>query len=402
MGLLKYIFALVIFLFGLSLEEVSASTSDLYSYQKNYNYSAEKFSKIKEIERAGLSLIEQVGNQNQESFFQLQRTIVNQDFLDSFLLKSDKVKRKNCSTDLQILSSNRRGFRGKCKMPEWLFNKNPELVDAWKALGEFPNLRKIPGNLEVLHKVKVKFTYGGKTGQEALEEIFTGHQSAQKFIDNLNKAEELFDGVGVKHWSGIKSSGEVRLVNNAGVVVGKIDNGVFTVTASKGSIPDPSTYLDETYITNHINKFKQDGAGFIVVKSWTEGGNPLYTTLPSRKFVGLRSEMDEVITKYKAQGNDWTVLRDELNLGASTDLTNEEIFYIKINGDDARFSYELPNGNEGYPNPSGGAIVGEWKPGGYTKNGTAEAALIGSEYIAHNKDIDQLLNNFSGMWEKIK
>ena len=112
--------------------------------------------------------------------------------------------------------------------------------------------------------------------------------------------------------------------------------------------------------------------------------------------------MDEVITKYKAQGNDWTVLRDELNLGASTDLTNEEIFYIKINGDDARFSYELPNGNEGYPNPSGGAIVGEWKPGGYTKNGTAEAALIGSENIVHNKDIDQLLNNFSGMWEKIK
>ena len=60
------------------------------------------------------------------------------------------------------------------------------------------------------------------------------------------------------------------------------------------------------------------------------------------------------------------------------------------------FSFDIPNGNEG------GAIVGEWVPGGYTKNGTTEAALVGSESIAHNKDINQLLNYFVGKWEKIK
>lgn len=37
-------------------------------------------------------------------------------------------------------------------------------VNAWKVLGDFPNLRKIPSNLEVLNKVKGKLTYNGKTG----------------------------------------------------------------------------------------------------------------------------------------------------------------------------------------------------------------------------------------------
>ena len=104
--------------------------------------------------------------------------------------------------------------------------------------------------------------------------------------------------------------------------------------------------------------------------------------------------MDDIIAKYKAQGNDWTVLRDELNLGSSTNLAGEEIYYIKINGNDPRFSFDMPNGNEG------GAIIGEWIPGGYTKS--AEAALVGAENIIHNKDINLLLNNFPGMWEKIK
>ena len=70
--------------------------------------------------------------------------------------------------------------------------------------------------------------------------------------------------------------------------------------------------------------------------------------------------------------------------------------HIKIDPKDSRFSFDMPNGNEG------GAIPGEWIPGGYTKNGTTEAALIGSENISHNKNINELLNNFTNMWEKIK
>lgn len=169
------------------------------------------------------------------------------------------------------------------------------------------------------------------------------------------------------------------------------------LTIAKGNRPKKaSEYLYHSYVYNHIDKFNQEGAGFIVVKSWTEGGNPLYTALPARKFVGLKSEMDAIVAKYQSQNNDWTVLRDELNLGANTNLEFEEVYYITIQPNDARFSYDVPNGNEG------GAIPNEWEPGGFTKNGIREAALIGSENIIHNKDISILLANFPNNWIKIR
>ncbi|WP_192564294.1 hypothetical protein [Pseudomonas gozinkensis] len=55
----------------------------------------------------------------------------------------------------------------------------------------------------------------------------------------------------------------------------------------------------------------------------------------------------------------------------------------------------MPNGKENgsYPN--------EWIPGGATKSGTKEAALIGSENVTHNSDIGTLLKNFDD-WEKLQ
>ncbi|EMY3553648.1 hypothetical protein ABF190_001393 [Flavobacterium psychrophilum] len=193
-----------------------------------------------------------------------------------------------------------------------------------------------------------------------------------------------------------EQGGVIKYVTENGNEFAKIENGVFSVTYTKGNIPNPSTYLDDAYIVNHINKFKIEGAGFIVIKSWTEGGDPLRKAWPSRKFVGLRSEMDAIIARYKASGNDWKILRDELNFEPSTNFSAEEIYYIKIDGNDTRFSFDVPNGNEP------GAIVNEWVPGAYTKSGTSEAALIGSDNIIHNKSIDQLISNFAGKWEKIK
>ena len=161
------------------------------------------------------------------------------------------------------------------------------------------------------------------------------------------------------------------------------------------AVPPPSTYLDTDYILNHLSQFNNEGSAFIAVKSWTEGGNPVYITLPERKFVGLRSEMDQIIASYRGNGNDWTVLRDELNLGSSTSLEGEEIYYIKIAPDDSRFSYEIPTGDEA------GAIPGEWIPGGYTKNRTKESVLVGAENVVHNKSIIELLSNFDD-WEQIQ
>ena len=105
--------------------------------------------------------------------------------------------------------------------------------------------------------------------------------------------------------------------------------------------------------------------------------------------------MDEVISKYKASGNDWRVLRDELSLGESVDLTHDSIAYIVIEPDDSRVSYDIPTGREA------GAYEGEWVPGGKTKGGTREAALVNSEKVFHDNDINNLIKQFPGS-EKIK
>ncbi|TMP16970.1 RHS repeat-associated core domain-containing protein [Pseudoalteromonas sp. S2893] len=154
----------------------------------------------------------------------------------------------------------------------------------------------------------------------------------------------------------------------------------------KAERPDPSTYLPQSYIDAHIAQFNQQGAGFISIQSWML--NPEYPTLPPRKFVGLKSEMDAIIAKYTQSGNDWRILRDELSLGENTDLSNDEITYITVDPGDERFEYDIPNGREG------GAYDGEWIPGGKTKGGITEAALINSETVVHNNSLEELSNSF--------
>ena len=157
--------------------------------------------------------------------------------------------------------------------------------------------------------------------------------------------------------------------------------------------PDPLTYLPESYINAHIQQFAIEGAGFIAIQGWME--NPDYPNLPPRKFGGLRSEMDVIIQKYQASGGDWTILRDELSLGEGVDLSKDEIAYLVIEPGDSRISYDMPTGREA------GAYKNEWVPGGKTKGGITEAALVNSEKIFHNNDINELSKQFKGS-KKIK
>ncbi|WP_320020395.1 hypothetical protein [Labilibaculum manganireducens] len=135
--------------------------------------------------------------------------------------------------------------------------EKPEFVESWKVLSDFPLLRKNPGNLEVLSKVKGKFTYGGKTGQDALEEIFTGHKSAQKFIDNFKSYDNLLGDVDVLTVSGIKSSSEVRILNN-GNQVGKFVDGKLNVNYS-GFGGDVVCDVDKT--TTILGKWEDPAGG---------------------------------------------------------------------------------------------------------------------------------------------
>lgn len=97
-------------------------------------------------------------------------------------------------------------------------SNNTELIVPWDALSSYSILRKNPDNLVVLDKIKNKFSYNGKSGYEALGEIFTNHSSVQQFIDNLNKYDEIFSGVDGLSVTGIKSSSEARILLNNKVI----------------------------------------------------------------------------------------------------------------------------------------------------------------------------------------
>lgn len=108
---------------------------------------------------------------------------------------------------------------------------NPQWVGNWKALSGYSTLRRNLANLEILESVKARFTHSGKTGQEALEEIFKGHKSVQKFIDNFKKFNDVIGNVDDITITGIKSSSEVRILNK-GNQVGKIIDGKLNVSYS--------------------------------------------------------------------------------------------------------------------------------------------------------------------------
>lgn len=154
------------------------------------------------------------------------------------------------------------------------FFKNPELVDSWKVLGDFPSLRKIPTNLGVLVKVKDKFTYNGKAGQEALEEIFTGHKSAQKFVNNFKKYDEVIGEIDDIAITGVKSSSEVRILNKSSQV-GKIVDGKLNVSYSGfgGDI-----VCDPSKTTTLLGKWKDPaggGTGDIINSKLSKSGENL-------------------------------------------------------------------------------------------------------------------------------
>ena len=139
------------------------------------------------------------------------------------------------------------------------FERGDLAVEGWKALSSFSSFRKIPGNLEVLEKVSKKFSYNGKSGYAGLTEIFDGHTSAQKFIENLKKTDELVGVVADIKISGIKSKSEVRLLFN-NHQIGKVSEGKLK----------PEVWEWAENFRKKVNVVHQTGEGYRVVEF---GGN---------------------------------------------------------------------------------------------------------------------------------
>lgn len=220
-----------------------------------------------------------------------------------------------------------------------------------------------------------------------LDDIFRGINAVTKRSAKLPKKmydlHKRLEYAGVDFVDGVD---EIIYKTKNGDEFARINsNNEFIITHPKGSRPLPNTYLDQSYIDAHVSSFNQQGGAFVIRKS--DLNNLNYSTMPDRKFIGLKSEMDVVINKYNSSNQNVSILEDELNLGSDYFKPNDEVYYVVVEPN-SNFQFDIPNGNEG------GAYEGFWVPGGYTKNGTKEAVLSNSGNFYHNNDWSTFENFF--------
>jgi len=104
-----------------------------------------------------------------------------------------------------------------------------DILSAWSVLKAFPEIRKVPGNLQTLKKVSSRFEYGGKDSYDGLFDLFNGSAaSKQKLIDGLNKADEVFGSGAPVKYSGVKR-GEVIILDGKSDEVARIIDGELEV-----------------------------------------------------------------------------------------------------------------------------------------------------------------------------
>lgn len=133
---------------------------------------------------------------------------------------------------------------------------------------------------------------------------------------------------------------------------------------SKGSRPDPATYLSSDYIKSHLAKF-DDGAVKFVRKD--QFGKYGLGQADGTAFVVTKSKADSILST--TRGNP-RALEKELGLPSGF-LDKGEIVRVDI-ADPQDFNLRMPSGNEAGANQ-------QWLPGGNLPTGAAEAVVDGAK-----------------------
>ncbi|MGL4106691.1 hypothetical protein [Clostridium sp. LP20] len=138
------------------------------------------------------------------------------------------------------------------------------------------------------------------------------------------------------------------------------------VSISKGSRPDPSTYLSKDYIEQHLKQF-ENGGSFVMTRDqyeWYVEGNSFIGFNDNTQFIAPKDFMDKI---EKVASGDISVYEKMLGFDDG---------YFQSGGGLVRFDtinlkdleIRIPSGNEAGANS-------HWIPGGLTDGGTPEAII---------------------------
>lgn len=128
----------------------------------------------------------------------------------------------------------------------------------------------------------------------------------------------------------------------------------------KGKRPNPSEYLDKSYVDNHLKKF-EDGAAYITPKTYLDKFGRDSLGRPDGVFVMPKSELNALL---KRANGDVSVIEKELGFPKGA-LEGKELVRIDI-PNVKKTGLRIPSGNEEGASPL-------WMPGGKLPTGVSEA-----------------------------
>jgi hypothetical protein len=172
---------------------------------------------------------------------------------------------------------------------------------------------------------------------------------------------------------GLLESWKKMLDLNADEVIRKNPGALEAFSKPKGSRPDPSIYLSQKYIDDHLSKFNNEGkASRIVLKDSYDEYGIGKPDVEKTEFVSLKSDIDKLLSE--ANGN-INIVASELGVPVEQLQGGLVRIDFNINSNNTVF---IPSGNEFGTNP-------QWIPGGKLVNGKSEAIVKTQGMV---KDID--------------
>lgn len=130
----------------------------------------------------------------------------------------------------------------------------------------------------------------------------------------------------------------------------------------KGKRPNPSEYLDKSYIDNHLKKF-EDGAAYLTLKEDLDSRTRDIIGRPDGQFIMPKSELDALL---KRANGDISIIEKEIGITPGR-WHGKQLVRIDIPNAKS-LGLRMPTGNENGANPL-------WLPGGQLPTGKSEAVI---------------------------
>ncbi|CAM1367288.1 conserved exported hypothetical protein [Tenacibaculum litoreum] len=258
----------------------------------------------------------------------------------------------NVSTNwLENLPSKLKNDLAENKLLEDLFKKatnfqRQDLIEAWKVLEDFPKIRIIETNLEVLAKVSPRFSYKGEASYQGLKKLFTGAESKQKLINGLEEADKLFDINLPVSFSGIKKGDvTVNLKEEYAKVIDQYGRGdevaryVDGVLQKKKVIPeeDGAQIVQKGDVPENDIVQKGDEIGFRSIDRL--GENAKFNRSYVNSLTGFSDNIASLASKHNLSVDDFKLLQQKrYNLSEMSAVEMSKI-------DAIRNEIPLPDGN---------------------------------------------------------